>query len=211
MQCCIIYQNVHKNVCYVKTDGGRSHDQPMTLWRHAVTSYLTSMTSREVFVIEQWSRCRFKGFQVKECKYSIANAVRPTHDALTSCYDNDILLLKFLKSRNATKALSMLYDQPMTPLRHAMTSCCTFMTSWEAFATEQWSRCRFRVCWVWDSRGSSPNALGLPHDAMASRCDVMLNVKRNVTVWRQGVMRWSYSIGNASFEIPYSRNPKNDA
>ena len=26
MQCCIIYQNVHKNVCYVKTDGGRPHD-----------------------------------------------------------------------------------------------------------------------------------------------------------------------------------------
>ena len=154
MQCCIIYQNVHKNVCYVKTDGGRSHDQFMTLWRHDVTSCLTSMTSLEVFVLEQWSRCRFRVF----------------------------------KSRNATKVLPMLYDQPMTPWRHAMTSCCTLMTSREVFATEQWSRCRFRVCWVWDSKESSLNALGLPHDAMASRCDVMPNVKHDVATWRQGVM-----------------------
>ena len=86
-----------------------------------------------------------------------------------------------------------------------LTSCCDVMLDVNAISRSICDKTMisgvvFRVFWIWNFNCSTPNAVGLTHDALTSRYDVTFDVKNDVTAWRPTVRGNLRACGLLSLE-----------
>ena len=98
----------------------------------------------------------------------------------------------------------------MTPWRHVATSRLTLGMTSQRDAIASWGNPRALRLLSLESQTQQTLKRHRDHCSVANASRDVINVQHDVIAWRQGVMGWSYSIGNTLVAFLDLKNPKND-